>query len=65
MHSVGQVDVGRELVGVPAEERVAGVGVDRAEGAGVDGDSQLVHHPWPASVAWLVSRLSLKWASRP
>ena len=29
----GQVDVGGELVGVPAQEQVAGVGVDRAEDA--------------------------------
>ena len=28
-----QIDVGRELVGVPAEQQVAGVGVDRAQDA--------------------------------
>ena len=40
----GQVDVGGELVGVPAQQVVAGVGVDRAQGARADGDLQLVHH---------------------
>ena len=40
----GEVDVGGELVGVPAEHEVAGVGVDGAEGAGGAGDFQLVLH---------------------
>ena len=40
----GQIDVRRELVGVPAQQRVAGVGVDRAEGPGADGHLELVHH---------------------
>ena len=38
----GQVDVGRELVGVPAEQQVAAVGVDRAEDPVRDGVGQLV-----------------------
>ena len=56
----GEIEVGRELVGVPAEQQVARVGVDRAERSGGGGDFQLVLIVWPASVAWLVSRLSLK-----
>ena len=32
-----QVDVGRELIGVPAEEFVAGIGIDRTEPAGRGG----------------------------
>ena len=40
----GQVDVGGELVGVPAQEQVAGVGVDRAQEALVAGVFQLVLH---------------------
>ena len=40
----GEIDVGRELVGVPAEQQVARVGVDRAERSGGGGDFQLVLH---------------------
>ena len=44
-HDLGrQINVGRELVGVPAQQHVAGVGVDRAERAGGDGHFQLVLH---------------------
>ena len=40
-----QVDVGRELVGVPAEQQVAAVGVDRAEHAlHAHAYFQFVHH---------------------
>ncbi len=38
----GEVDIGGELVGVPAQEHVAGVGVDRAQDAGAAGDFELV-----------------------
>ena len=40
----GEINVGRELVGVPAEEQVAGIGVDRAERVGRGGDLQFVLH---------------------
>ena len=40
----GQVDIRRKLVGVPAHERVAGVGVDRAEEALQTGILELVLH---------------------
>ena len=40
----GQVDIGGELVGIPAQQVITGIGVDRAECAGVDGDFELVHH---------------------
>ena len=40
----GEINVGGELVGVPAEENVAGVGVDRAEGVGGGGDFHFVLH---------------------
>ena len=44
-HALGrEIDIGGELVGIPAEQVIAGVGVDRAECAGVDGDLELVHH---------------------
>ena len=39
-----EVEVGRELVGVPAEERVAAVGVDGTEGVGAHRDFHLVLH---------------------
>ena len=39
-----EVDVGRELVGVPAEEQVARVGVDRAQGIVDAGVFEFVHH---------------------
>ena len=39
-----EVDVRRELVGVPAEQLVAGVGVDRAQRACRAGDFQFVLH---------------------
>ena len=40
----GEVDVGRELVGVPAEQQVARVGVDGAEHAVLRGDFHFVLH---------------------
>ena len=40
----GQVEVGGELVGVPAHQVVSGIGVDRAQCAGTDGHFELVHH---------------------
>ena len=40
----GEIDIGRELVGVPAEEHVAGVGVDRAKHARAAGDFHFVLH---------------------
>lgn len=40
----GEVEVGRELVGVPADEFVALVGIDGAEGIGSDGDGHFVQH---------------------
>ena len=44
-HDVGgEVEVARELVGVPAEKGVATVGVDRAEGPGGDGDFHFMLH---------------------
>ena len=39
-----QIDARRELVGIPAQQVIAGVGVDRAQCPGSDGDLQLVHH---------------------
>src|SRR6185503_10027092 len=38
----GEVNVGGELVGIPAKEQVAGIGVDAAEGARGGGDFQVV-----------------------
>ena len=43
-HLGGEVEVGRELVGVPADEFVAGVGIDGAEGVGPEADLDLVGH---------------------
>ncbi len=40
----GEIDIGRELVGVPAEEKVASVGVDAAEEAVLAGVLHLVEH---------------------
>src|SRR5262249_48938534 len=40
----GQVQIGRKLVGVPAQEQVAAVGVDRAEHAVQRRVGQFVHH---------------------
>ena len=40
----GEVDACGELVRVPAEHRVAGVGVDGAERVGGDGDFEFVLH---------------------
>ena len=40
----GEVDVGGELIRVPADQLVAGVRVDRTEGIGGHGDLKLVHH---------------------
>src|SRR5262249_25460501 len=42
-----QVQVGRELIRIPAEQEVAAVGVDRAEQALRGGVGQLVHHRVP------------------
>ena len=39
-----QIDVRRELVGVPAQERVAGIGVDRTQGVVVHRQGQFVQH---------------------
>ena len=44
MHLRREIDVGRELVGVPAEQHVAGVGVDRTERARRAGDFQFMLH---------------------
>ena len=40
----GQVDVGRELIGVPADELVATIGVDTAEHVGIVADGEFVLH---------------------
>ena len=40
----GEVDIGGELVGVPSEEQVAGIGVDAAEDALDGGVFEFVHH---------------------
>lgn len=40
----GQIDVGWELVGVPADQLVAAVGVDTAEHACIHADGELVLH---------------------
>ena len=40
----GEIDVGRELVGVPAHQRVAGVGIDRAQETLHAGILQLMLH---------------------
>src|SRR5262249_34349433 len=43
-HALGrQIKTCGKLVGIPAQERVTGVGVDGAECAGIDGDLELVH----------------------
>ena len=40
----GEIDVGWELVGIPADELVAAVCIDTAEHASVDRDGKLVLH---------------------
>ena len=58
--SVSSSTVVRELVGVPAEQRVAAVGVDRAEHARCAAATAIsCWKVWPASVAWLASMLNL------
>ena len=54
-HFGGHVDVGRELVGVPAEKHIAGVGIDRTEKALAAGEFEFMLDTVPASVAWFVS----------
>ena len=40
----GEVEIGRKLVGIPADEFIAGVGIDGTESIGVDADLDLVGH---------------------
>ncbi len=40
----GEVDIGGELVGIPTEEEVAGIGVDTTEGIGGAGDFEFMLH---------------------
>jgi hypothetical protein len=60
----GEVEVGGELVGVPADELVATVGIDRAERPALAATVSSCSMVWPARSAWLVSMLSLKCSSQ-